>query len=166
MAQQHRKLMDPPGKNSQPAVAEPAVRQLCDKLGVLVVDDEHLVRIMVQLGLERNGFNVWLAPNGPEAIDLYRAHKEDIDVVLLDVCMPGLDGPATLDALRKRNPEVRACFMSGDTGSYEPDELVQRGAARVIAKPFYLDDLANILRLVAHDISADLIRKCMPAAHP
>lgn len=166
MPQQHRKFMNPPGKKSQSAEAEPTVRQLCDKLGVLVVDDEHLVRIMVQLGLERNGFDVWLAPNGREAIDLYRAHKEDIDVVLLDVCMPGLDGPATLAALRKSNPEVRACFMSGNTGSYEPDELVQRGAAHVIAKPFLLDDLANILRLVAHDLPTDLIRQCMPVAHP
>lgn len=156
MPQQRRKLTDPPDKKSQGAVAEPAGRQLCDKLGVLVVDDEHLVRIMVQLGLERNGFDVWLAPNGREAIDLYRAHKEDIDVVLLDVCMPGLDGPATLDALRKRNPEVRACFMSGETGSYQLDELVQRGAAHVIAKPFLLGDLANILRLVAHGVASDV----------
>lgn len=87
-------------------------------------------------------------------------------MVLLDVRMPGLDGLETLDALRKRDPEVRACFMSGDTGSYEPDELVQRGAAHVIAKPFLLNDLANILRLVAHGVPADLIRQCMPAAHP
>lgn len=138
-------------------IVEPSVRHLNDKPRVLVVDDDHLVRIMLQLGLERNGFEVWLAPNGREAIDLYRTHKEDIDVVLLDVCMPGLDGPATLDALRKRNPEVRACFMSGDPGSYQPHELVQRGAAHVFAKPFQLDDLANILRLVAHGVSSDLL---------
>lgn len=146
---QHHKLMDPPSKQSQGADTAPTARQLCDKLGVLVVDDEHMVRIMVQLGLERNGFDVWLAPNGRKAIDLYQAHEEDIDVVLLDVCMPGLDGLATLDALRKRNPDVRACFMTGNAFSYEPDELVQRGAAHVIAKPFHLADLANILRLVA-----------------
>lgn len=156
MPQHHRKLMDPPSKKSQGAVAEPTVGQLCDKLGVLVVDDEHLVRIMVQLGLERNGFDVWLAPNGREAIDLYQAHEEDIDVVLLDVCMPGLDGPATLDALRQRHPHVRACFMTGATGPYEQDELVQRGAAQVIGKPFRLNDLANILRLLAQDVHADL----------
>jgi len=157
MRQQHRTLMDPPDKKSQAAVAEPTVRQFRNKPGVLVVDDEHLVRIMVQLGLERNGFDVWLASNGREAINLYRAHREDIAVVLLDVRMPGLDGPQTLDALRGLNPEVLACVMSGNTGDYEPEELLQRGAAYVITKPFLLDDLAKILRLLAHGVPADLL---------
>jgi CheY-like chemotaxis protein len=158
MRQQFRKLMDdPPDKKSRPAVAEPAVRQFRNKPGVLVVDDEHLVRIMVQLGLERNGFDVWLASNGQEAIDLYREHRENIAVVLLDVRMPGLDGPETLEVLHQMNPDVPACFMSGDTGAYEPDELVQRGAAYFIAKPFRLDDLANILGQLAHGVPADLL---------
>jgi CheY-like chemotaxis protein len=123
-----------------------------------VVDDDHLVRIMVQLGLERNGFEVWLAPNGCDAIELYREQREHIAVVLLDVRLPGLDGPATLDALRKLNPEVPACFMSGETGDHEPEELIRRGAAYVIAKPFLLNDLANILRLLAHGAPVDLLR--------
>jgi CheY-like chemotaxis protein len=121
---------------------------------VLVVDDEHLVRIMVQLGLERNGFDVWLASGGREAIGLYRKHRDSIAVVLLDVRMPGLDGPQTLDALRELNPGVRACFMSGDTGAYELDGLRERGAVCVIAKPFHLEDLANVLRLVTQGVPA------------
>jgi hypothetical protein len=54
-----------------------------DQPGVLVVDDDHLVRLMVQLGLERNGFAVWLASNGVEAIEIYRTHRERIAVILL-----------------------------------------------------------------------------------
>jgi CheY-like chemotaxis protein len=154
MRQPPSKLRDPPDERSQAAAAEPTVRQPCAKPGVLVVDDEHMVRIMVQLGLERNGFDVWLARNGREAIDLYRRHTEEIAVVLLDVRMPGLDGLQTLEVLRELNPEVLACFMNGDTGVYELDELVQRGAAQVIVKPFLLDDLANILRLMAQGVPA------------
>jgi CheY-like chemotaxis protein len=154
--QPDRKLIDPPAQPTQGAEAEPRVRQFRERPGVLVVDDEHLVRIMVQLGLERNGFNVWLAPDGREAIDLYRQHKDSIAVVLLDVCMPGLDGPQTLDALRNLNPEARACFMSGDTGDDEPEELRQRGAA-VIVKAFLLEELANVLRLVARGLPAGLL---------
>jgi CheY-like chemotaxis protein len=120
-----------------------------------VVDDEHLVRIMVQLGLERNGFDVWLASDGREAIRLYRKHRGRIAVVLLDVCMPGLDGPRTLDALRELNPEVPACFMSGNTGAYDPEELRRRGAASVIAKPFRLDQLASVLWLLVRGEPAD-----------
>jgi DNA-binding NtrC family response regulator len=95
-----------------------------------------------------------LAPDGREAIDLYRAHKEDIAVVLLDVRMPGLDGPQTLDALRDLNSEVLACFMGGDGGTHAPDELVERHAAHVIAKPFMIDDLVDILRRLTHGVPA------------
>ena len=63
----------------------------------------------------------------------------------------------TLEVLRELNPEVLACFMSGESGAYQPEELLQRGAAYVIAKPFRLDDLASILRLLAHRVSADLL---------
>jgi CheY-like chemotaxis protein len=125
------------------------------KPGILVVDDDHLARVLLQLGLERDGFDVWLAENGKQAIDRYRESWEKIDVVLLDVCMPGLDGPHTLDALRDLNPEVPACFMSGDTGAYEPETLIQRGAAYVIAKPFRLERLTNILRSLLNGVPAD-----------
>ena len=152
----NHKLVDPPAAASQAAEGEATLRQPRDKPGVLVVDDEYLVRIMVQLGLERNGFDVWLASGGREAIGLYRKHRDSIAVVLLDVRMPGLDGPQTLDALRELNPGVRACFMSGDTGAYELEGLQQRGAACVIAKPFHLEDLANVLRRVMQGVPAGL----------
>lgn len=133
-------------------------RQHPGKIGVLVVDDDKLVRIMIKLGLERNGFEVWLATDGREAIELYRDQREQIAVALLDVRMPGLDGPATLDALRALNPDLPSCFMSGDLGSYEPEELLQRGAAHIIAKPFQLDHLVDILRLLVRDVPADLVQ--------
>jgi CheY-like chemotaxis protein len=120
-----------------------------DRFGVLVVDDDHLVRILVRMGLERNGFAVWLASNGLEAIEVYRTHRERIAVVLLDVRMPDLDGPHTLDALRELNPAVPACFMTGDVGDYAPEDLIRRGASYVIDKPFVLNDLARLLRQVA-----------------
>jgi CheY-like chemotaxis protein len=142
----HRKCVDSQPESRQAAQTESAGRQLHERPGVLVVDDEHFVRIMVQLGLERNGFEAWLAANGREAIQLYRMHRDRIAVVLLDVRMPGLDGPRTLEALRELNPAVQACFMSGDPGAYESNELLQRGAACVIAKPFDLNELAKVLQ--------------------
>ena len=157
MRQPHRKVNEPPNRNGQVAATEIPVGHLSEKPGVLVVDDEHMVRLMVQLGLERNGFEVWLASNGREAIDLYRAHREDIAVVLLDIRMPGLDGIETLEALRELNPDVQACFMTGNAGAYKPEELREQGAAEIIAKPFHLADLANILRVLTHSGSADLL---------
>jgi CheY-like chemotaxis protein len=157
MRQPNCKLNDPPTNKGQIEAAGSTVQQLHERPVVLVVDDDHLVRIMVQLGLERNGFDVLAAANGHEAIDLYRKHQEHIVVVLLDVRMPGLDGPATLDVLRYINPEVLVCFMSGHTGDYEPEELLRRGAARVIAKPFRPDHLADLLRVLVRGVPADLL---------
>ena len=122
------------------------MRQGHDKLGVLLADDEPLMRVMVQRTLEQNGFDVWAVSNGADAIDLYRSHCHRIDLVLLDVRMPVLDGPHTLDALRSLNPEVPVCFMSGDTGEYSKDELIRRGALYVLAKPFRLEHLIEVLR--------------------
>jgi two-component system response regulator (stage 0 sporulation protein F) len=152
MRQQPREILDPPPEIPQAAVLPPTDRQPQEPIGVLVVDDQHLVRIMVQLGLERNGFEVWQAANGREAIDLYREHREQIAVVLLDVCMPGLDGLQTLDALLQLNPSIVACFMSGDPGADRPGGWLRRGAAPIIAKPFHLDVLANVLRLLVQDL--------------
>ena len=137
----------------EPIVDEP-IWGTCERPGVLVVDDEHLVRLMVQLALERSGFNVWPAVNGRQALQLYRIYRERIAVVLLDVRMPGMDGPATLEALRNLNPDVVACFMSGYTGIYPAEDLIQRGAVRVIAKPFRLDELVAALRPLAQQGTA------------
>jgi CheY-like chemotaxis protein len=144
-------VVDLPDANGQPTIPQPGNRP-----GVLVVDDEHLVRIMLQLGLEQYGFDVHLATDGHEAIKLYRDHHERIAVVLLDVIMPGLDGLQTLHALRELNPDLRACFMTGHSGVYEPAELLKHGAEHVVTKPFYLAQMANILRGLAYRQHADM----------
>jgi CheY-like chemotaxis protein len=118
--------------------------------GVLVVDDCELMRLMMRLALERAGFRVLLATTGEEAIDVFREHRTTIAAVLLDVQMPGLDGPRTLDALVDLDPEVRSCFVSGDTGEYTPEDLIRRGARAVFFKPFRVIDLADAVRRIVN----------------
>jgi CheY-like chemotaxis protein len=115
---------------------------------VLVVDDDAAVRRLLDLGLRYHGFQVCIAANGPEAIELYENHSDSIDLVLLDVKMPGLDGPGTLRALAQVNPQVRSAFMSGYAGHYSEDELLRRGARYVFRKPFDLAELADRLRQI------------------
>jgi CheY-like chemotaxis protein len=117
--------------------------------GVLAVDDEGCVRGLLDVGLRLHGFSVWLAADGREALELYRRHGPSIAVVLMDVRMPGLDGPQTLAALQELNPQVRCCFMSGDFGGYTEEGLRSLGAAVVIPKPFQLDEMARVLRELA-----------------
>jgi CheY-like chemotaxis protein len=160
MRQPYRKVLDTPGEKSQAAVAKETAQQRGQNPGVLVVDDDTLMRIMLRTGLERHGFQVWLAASGREALALYRQHREATAVVLLDVRMPGLDGPQTLEALHCLDPEVVACFMSADPGGYQPDELRERGAKYVFVKPFRLDDLAKTLLLLAHGVPTSLVPSC------
>ncbi|QJW94981.1 response regulator transcription factor [Frigoriglobus tundricola] len=117
--------------------------------GVLVVEDHDLIRIMLRSVLEQNGFRVWTAAGGAAALGVYRDQREAIDVVLLEVCLPGLDGPQTLAALRRLEPAVVACFMSASTGGYERAELLDRGARIVFTKPFALKELVERLGALA-----------------
>ncbi|HEY1862073.1 MAG TPA: response regulator [Gemmataceae bacterium] len=127
-------------------------RATTGKYGILVADDEEGVRGVLAIGMRQHGFDVWLAADGQQALDLYRRHGESIDVVLLDVRMPGRDGPQTLAALQQLNPRVRCCFMSGDFDCYNEEgrcyteeRLRDMGAAAVIPKPFRLDQIGQML---------------------
>lgn len=114
--------------------------------GVLVIDDQDFMRNVLDYMLRSQGFAVWLAADGWEAIDLYRRHRASIDLVLLDVCMPVLDGPATLAALRELDPQVGCCFMTGDPGKYTERELRELAGAALLLKPFRLADLSRVVR--------------------
>jgi CheY-like chemotaxis protein len=124
--------------------------------GILVVDDEPGVRSFLQRGLALNGFRVWLAADGEEAIGIYRAHQDSIAVVLMDVCMPGIDGPATLAALRNIDARVRCCFMSGGAGDYSGDELLAGGASHIFGKPFSLAEVVRVLLQMVSDLRSQV----------
>jgi CheY-like chemotaxis protein len=113
--------------------------------GVLVVDDDLTVRMMLDMGLRRNGFTVWQAADGQEGLDVYARHSHAIDVVVLDVRMPGLDGPQTLAGLHNLNPQIACCFISGEIGKYTPEDLLALGASHFLKKPFSLAEIPDVL---------------------
>jgi anti-sigma B factor antagonist len=113
--------------------------------GVLVVDDEAAVCSVLEAWLRREGFQVWLAAHGGQAIELYRRHQDEIAVVLLDVVMPGMDGPHTLLALQQVSPTVRCCFMTGYPRGYTEETLLLLGAVRVFPKPFAFTEVIDTL---------------------
>jgi CheY-like chemotaxis protein len=114
---------------------------------ILVVDDDPDIRRMAALSLERiGGFRVRLAAGGEEA--LVAIADEAPDVILLDVTMPGTDGPATLDAIRKMPAGVRipVVFFTATSSPEEAARLVGLGAVGVIPKPFEVADLPRRVR--------------------
>lgn len=118
-------------------------------LTVLVVDDEPLVRTVLQMGLARHGLRVLTAADAATAVRLYQEPDARVDVVLSDVRMPGMDGPQLVDALRAVDPGVKAMFMTGDPGKHAEDDLIRNGVG-LVRKPFAsLADLAALLRMVA-----------------
>lgn len=80
---------------------------------VLVVEDEPDVRLVVSMLLQRSGLTVFEAGDGQHATEVLEQHRDEIDVVLLDVLMPVLTGPETLPRLRALVPDLPVVFFSG-----------------------------------------------------
>lgn len=103
---------------------------------VLLVEDDPMVLRCLDEILRHYGFVVHKAGSGTEAVQIYTQHGESIDAVLLDVQMPEMDGPQTFALLKNVNPAVRVVFMSGNTGHYSTEDLLDMGAAGFLQKPF------------------------------
>jgi len=123
---------------------------------ILLVDDNATVLETGRDVLEGLGYAVLTATDGLSAIEVYQAHKEEIDLLLLDVVMPRLGGVEALQAIRDINPDVKAMFA---TGYDKLSMLPARGVAlneKVISKPFAVSILSQSIReLLDHpDLSA------------
>src|SRR5262249_1292573 len=93
-----------------PFISKASSRAPHHQPSVLVVAEPPAAPRPLARALPLYGFRVRLPASGPEALDLFEAHRHDIDLVLLDVRMPQLDGPATLAALSQLDPDVRCVF--------------------------------------------------------
>jgi len=116
---------------------------------ILLVDDEADIRTVAAMALESlGGFAVETCASGPEAVA--RASSSAPHLVLLDVMMPGMDGPATLAAMRERCGEAvpPVAFMTAKVEPEEVARLQELGAIGVIAKPFDPMTLAEAVQAV------------------
>jgi PAS domain S-box-containing protein len=113
---------------------------------VLLVEDEHQVRRLLERALQQQGYTIITAINGLDAIELSRRHEGPIHLLLTDVVMPEMGGREAADVIRRERPQIRVVFMSGYS-----DELVRLQAeltetAAFIAKPFAPDELRRVVR--------------------
>jgi PAS domain S-box-containing protein len=116
--------------------------------GILVVDDEASLRDVTRRQLETRGYRVLTARDGNEAVTLYAQHREEIRVVLTDMMMPGMDGKATIQALRRLNPAVRIVVVSGRPLTTEGAGPSGLGAQAVLQKPYLADTLLTTVQEV------------------
>jgi CheY-like chemotaxis protein len=112
---------------------------------ILLVDDDEAVRTVGRKLLVGLGCKVSTAVDGLEALDFYQEHKREIDLVVLDMQMPNLDGQGTFRELRRLDPKVRVLLVSGQAGREEAERCLAEGALDVLAKPFKLEDLSRAI---------------------
>ena len=115
---------------------------------VLLIDDEEEVLHVGRKLLERMGHYVFTAASGEEGIELYKKLTDDIDLVILDMIMPGLGGKETFHALRSINPEVKVLLSSGYSLDGQARTLMEKGCNGFIPKPFRAEDLSRAMRQI------------------
>ena len=113
---------------------------------ILLVDDENEVLDVGQKMLEQMGYKVLLSTNGKQAIDIYSANRDDIDLVILDMIMPGLGGGEAYDRMKEVNPDVKVLLSSGYSIDGQAAEILDRGCNGFIQKPFGMKELSHELR--------------------
>jgi two-component system, cell cycle sensor histidine kinase and response regulator CckA len=137
-----------PALGGESVVSEPGAAAEPTRPGVglvLMVDDDRLVRAAAARALKRLGYQVMLASDGVEAVEVYREHKAEIRCVLLDLLMPRMDGRQTYQALREIDPSVRVLITSGYADNLQVQDLIDRGVRGFVAKPYDLELLSDAI---------------------
>ncbi|HEV8483681.1 MAG TPA: PAS domain S-box protein [Blastocatellia bacterium] len=112
---------------------------------ILIVDDELGILEITKGTLETYGYRVLTANDGTEALAVYAQHKDEIRVVVTDVMMPYMDGPATVRALRKMNPRVKVVVSSGLDANDKAMESSGLSVQGFLSKPYTAERLLKIL---------------------
>ena len=96
------------------------------------------------------GYRVLTAGSGEEALALYRTKKEEIDLVILDLIMPGMGGRKCLKEFVRMNPDVKVVITSGYSSGVPAEDIMQKGASGFIGKPYGLRQMSEALQSVLH----------------
>jgi len=113
---------------------------------VLLVDDEDMIIDVGQPMLEKMGYNVLVAKDGREALEIYQKNEQEIDIVILDLIMPDIGGGDTYDRLKEINPEIKVLLSSGYSIDGQASEILERGCSGFIQKPFNMKKLSQKIR--------------------
>jgi PAS domain S-box-containing protein len=135
----------PLSDDDEPQVTEPLPDTVSRPGGanLLVVDDDEVVLETISGMLSELGYNVRCAGNGQEAVTIYQRHGDDIDLVLLDMIMPVMNGTACFRALREINPRVRVLIVTGHAMDNVASELAAEDLCDIITKPFLRATLSS-----------------------
>ena len=110
---------------------------------ILLIDDEKMILDVGCELLEELGYRVLCALSGREALDIFQKNSDKIDLVIMDMIMPGMGGGETFDRLRHINPNIKVLLSSGYSVNGQATKILRRGCNGFIQKPFNLNQLAE-----------------------
>jgi len=113
---------------------------------VLLVDDEDIITNVGRKIIEKLGYTVLVAKSGKEAIQIYKENRDRIDMVILDMIMPKMNGGETYDNLKAFNPNIKVLLSSGYSINGQATEILERGCNGFIQKPFNIGELSKKIR--------------------
>ncbi|MHB1049725.1 MAG: PAS domain-containing sensor histidine kinase [Bacteroidota bacterium] len=113
---------------------------------ILLVEDEELLLNAVELLLESNGYTVFIAHDGAEAVESYTRHQSEIDLVVTDLGLPVMTGMEEFKKLKEINPDITVIFASGFIDPDIKSELLIAGARYFLQKPYVADEILKIIR--------------------
>jgi CheY-like chemotaxis protein len=138
---------------SVPASRHQALKEGIESTGVtpgegniLLVDDEEMILSVASQMLQKLGYHVLKARSGEEAIELYKANKDTIDLVILDMIMPGVGGGKTCDTIKGINPSIKILLSSGYSLENQATEIRGSTWDGFIQKPFKMNRLSQKIR--------------------
>jgi PAS domain S-box-containing protein len=124
----------------------PSPDRIVGRETVLLIDDEERVRNTCRDSLKLLGYAVMTASSGEEAIEIYAEKANLIDIVVLDMIMPGIGGKETYQRLREINPNVRVLLATGYAVDGKGREIMDAGCNAYIQKPFKVEQLSILIR--------------------
>jgi len=132
-------------RDPRPATVTPAAQ---GSETILLVDDDEAVREFAAQVLQNAGYSVVQAASGEEALETYTAGRQEIDLVILDIGMPGMGGHLCLQKILNRDPQAKIVIASGYSLNGLVKKTLQSGAAAYLGKPYQLADLLGTVRQV------------------
>ncbi|OYV80614.1 MAG: DNA-binding response regulator, partial [Planctomycetia bacterium 21-64-5] len=113
---------------------------------ILIVEDEAHMAFGIKFNLEGEGYRVTVAADGPAALQAFERDPRGIDLVVLDLMLPGMSGYAVCEALRRSRDDVPVLMLSARTLSEDRIRGYEVGASQYLQKPFELDELLAMVR--------------------
>jgi CheY-like chemotaxis protein len=113
---------------------------------VLLVDDEDMIIDVGTAMLEKLGYTVVVARDGQQAVDMVLKKPDNVDLVVLDMIMPGMDGGKAFDLIREIKPELPVILSSGYSINGQATDILNRGCDGFIQKPFNITELSQTIR--------------------